>query len=217
MYDLPNGTTWTQEIVESDFSNNQNPRQWRQRASRHLSPSHKALIPIKGPTRWPEGGVNGSRIIFLRIGLCPKIKTLGNLCARYWWNNFPKALTWSQQNYEASGRRMRSIGLTVSKLCSKKWSKVAAEKVQRTCPIWVLDLSSPHRKLPKIQVLLSNIDSWAMRHQNGWSLETMVISTQGTSSQRCFSQIQRFPFWFWINSKKLGFGGNRRNPPNRMG
>jgi hypothetical protein len=32
-------------------------------------------------------------------------------------------------------------------------------KIQWTCPIWVPDLSGPHRKLSKIQVFLSTFDS----------------------------------------------------------
>jgi hypothetical protein len=41
------------------------------------------ILKVKDRRRRPEWGVNGSLIkFFSRIGLCPKIKTLGNLCSR---------------------------------------------------------------------------------------------------------------------------------------
>jgi hypothetical protein len=89
------------------------------------------------------GAVNGSPIkFFARVGLCPKFKTPDNLCTRSWWKHFPTTEIWSQQNYEARRRRMESIGLTVSKLHPKQWSKVPVEKSSRlvwsgyqTCPV----------------------------------------------------------------------------------
>jgi hypothetical protein len=36
-------------------------------------------------------------------------------------------------------------------------------------------------------------------------------------SQRGFSQIQRFPFQFWMNSKNLDFRQTKRNLPNQRG
>jgi hypothetical protein len=65
--------------------------------------------------------VNGSRIeLFSRIGLCPEIKSPGNLYARRWWKHFPIPETWSQKNYESSRRRIGSIRFMVSKLRSKQ-------------------------------------------------------------------------------------------------
>jgi hypothetical protein len=77
-------------------------------------PRTRYSVKDRGTTR---GGVNGSEIkFFARIGLCPKFKTLDNHYTRRWWKHFPTTETWYQQNDEASGRRMRSIKLMVSKV-----------------------------------------------------------------------------------------------------
>jgi hypothetical protein len=124
---------------------------------------------------------------------------------------------------------MGSIGLTVTKLHTKQSLKVELKNSVRTSPPGtVLDLSGNRLELVqstqncvqflfKTEPFLPSIDSWATRHKMEWNLGTRVTSTQETSSQRGFSQIQIFPFWFWMTSKNLGFRGNKRNPPNWMG
>jgi hypothetical protein len=209
-------TTTTQEITPTPYRDGN----WRTKGA------------IEG-----GGGVNGSRIkFFSRIGLCPEFKTLGNFYHRRWLMHFPTIEKWSQQNYEASGRRMESIGLTVSKWRSKQPSNVELKKPTETSlpqtrtrpPRPVLDWSENWPGLVrstqnyaqflfKTELFLPNLDSWAIRHKMEWNLDSRVTTTQGTRSQTGFSQIQRFPFQFWINSKNLGFREFRRNPPNRSG
>jgi hypothetical protein len=183
------------------------------------------------------GGVNGSRIIFfVRIVLCPNFKTPGNLCARRQWMHFPTTEKWSYENYEASKKWMGTIRLTISRLHSKHSSKVELKNIvwtslpltQPSPPRTAPDLSKNWLKLVrstqnyaqflfKTELFLPNLDSWAIRHKMEWNLDSRVTTTQGTRSQTGFSQIQRFPFQFWINSKNLGFREFRRNPPNRSG
>jgi hypothetical protein len=134
--------------------------------------------------------VNGSRIeFFLRINLCPKIKTPGNLYARRWLKHLTTVETWSQKNYKANRRRMGSIRLTISKLCLKQWSRVAAGKVQWTFPV------HPEYFL-KFKSFFPTLihELWGTKLDETW--------TQGSPqhkeyiSKRGFSQIQRFPFRF---------------------
>jgi hypothetical protein len=112
---------------------------------------------------------------------------------------------------------MRSIEHPVSKIWSKLSSNIAAKNVQRTCPAWdricpiSTDISDDQ---PRYFCL--NFDSGATRHQIVWNLDIRVTSIQGTSSRRCFSQIQRFLFWFSMNSKNLGFEINGRNISNGL-
>jgi hypothetical protein len=84
-------------------------------------------------------------------------------------------------------------------------------RLQRIYPVIEPDISG----LPK-NFLLKFV-SWATGHQNGWNLDIRVTSTQVTIFQCGFSQIQIFSFWFWMNSKNLGFGRNGRNPLNQRG
>jgi hypothetical protein len=161
--------------------------------------------------RRPEGGgVNESQIkIFERIGLCHEIKTPGNLYVRRWWKHFPTTEKWSQQNYEASGRRMRSIGLMIEKLRSKQSSNIVVENVQQT--YLVLDricLVSPNisgkstgyvrstQKLSSQLWFLSyEASNWMKPGHNGH------LKTWNTFLKDVFPKCKDFPFDFGLTQK----------------
>jgi hypothetical protein len=66
----------------------------------------------------------------------------------------------------------------------------------------------------------SNLPTMDLELQSNKSHETWIQGSPQQKeqySQRGFSQIQRFPLRFWINSKNLAFGGTGRNLPNRRG
>jgi hypothetical protein len=156
------------------------------------------------------GGVNGSWIkFFARINLYPKIKTPGKLCARMWWKRFPTAEKWSQQNYEASRRRMGSIGLTVRKLPSKQSSNVAAEKARRIspalnqiCPV-SLDISgksiryvrSTQKLSSKFWFLSYEAPNWMKTGHKGH------LKTWYTFPQKVFPKSKDFFFDFGLTQK----------------
>jgi hypothetical protein len=82
---------------------------------------------------------------------------------------------------------MESIGLMVRKLCSKRSSNVAAEKVQRTCPLHQENFS-------KFKSFFSTL----ILELQGTKLDETW--TQGSPQHKehipksVFFQIQRFPF-----------------------
>jgi hypothetical protein len=172
-----------------------------------------------------RGGVNGSWIkFFATIGLCPKNKTLGNLCARRWWKHFPIAEKWSQQNYEDSGRRMGSIKLTVRKLRSKQSSNITAEKIRQTspaldqiCPV-SLDISGKSTwYVWSIQKLSSQL--WFLSYEApNWMKPGHKghLKTWNTFPKEVFPKFKDFPFDFGLTQNTLGFEDELTKSSNRM-
>jgi hypothetical protein len=138
--------------------------------------SHESLWWTEGATKGGRG-VNGSRIkFFARIGLCPEFKSPGNLCARWWWIQFWTAEQWPQLNYETSGRRMRSIRLTVSKLRSKESSKFELKN-----PVWTsrpLTWTSPPEIVPDLSGPPRIVHSSFLRPN--LSFPKLILELEGT-------------------------------------
>jgi hypothetical protein len=140
----------SRDSCESGFSNNWNPRHFRQRASHHLSLCRLQVTKLvkdnewpnplwyqlKDRGRWPEGGWKGAKSNSSTwVSLCPKFKPQSQNTARKWWTHQPTAYKWSPRTYECSGKRMRSIGQLISKIWPKQWTNVGLKLSVRHCPV----------------------------------------------------------------------------------
>jgi hypothetical protein len=140
---------------------------------------------------------------YIRTGLCNKFKPQSQNPTRKWWTHQLIILKWSTQSYECSGKRMGSIGQRLARYDQNSeqtfllklpgghdWLWTGYVQFRRIYPVIEPDMSGLSRNF------LLTFDSWATGHQNGWNLDTSVTSTQVTSFQWGFSQIQRFSFRF---------------------
>jgi hypothetical protein len=130
-----------------------------------------------GDQRGGGGGFIGTQIkFFTRIGLCPKIKTLGNLYSRHWLKHFPTAKIdpnkitklseeeWDQSNLRLGNYAQNSHQMLLLKMSSRHvrpWTGYV--RSGRIYLVKVPDMSGPPRNI------LLNFDYWAMRHQIGWN------------------------------------------------
>jgi hypothetical protein len=92
-------------------------------------------------------------------------------------------------NYEANRRRMVSIELTISKLYSKRSSKVASQKVRWTCLIHPKNFPKFKSFFP-ILILELQVTKLDETWIQGSPQHKEYILKRG------FSQIQIFSFWF---------------------
>jgi hypothetical protein len=144
-------------------------------------------VKDRGGDQRGGGGLIGTQIkFFARIGLCPKIKTLGNLSSRRWLKHFPTAKSdpnkitklseeeWDQSNLRLGNYAQSSHQMLLLKMSSRHvrpWTGYV--RSGRIYLVKVPDMSG----LPRI--ILLNFDYWAMRHQIGWNLDTRVTSWHG--------------------------------------
>jgi hypothetical protein len=166
----------------------------------------KALCSLQRwrPRRRPEGSERELNKFLFKNWSMSWMQNPGNFCARRWWKYITTAKKWSQQNYEASIRKMGSIGHTVSKLRSRQSSKVELKMPARTSPPeTVSDLSGNWPGLVRpiqnyaqflynTEPFIPNLDSSATSHKMEWNLNIRVISTQGTSFKEVSSNLKIF-------------------------